>query len=83
MASAGRVGIPLTDAVIITVARLVDDSQTETREPSHSAIEKQARDRPWSAVSTCGDSAAGQNRHREHGDRSRVSARGPQCESLL
>jgi len=32
---------PLTDAVIIAVARLVDDAQTETREPSHSDIEFQ------------------------------------------
>jgi len=38
---ASRVRVPLTDAVIIAVARLVDDSQTETREPSHSAIESQ------------------------------------------
>jgi len=37
---ASRVKVPLTDAVI-AVARLVDDSQTETREPSHSAIESQ------------------------------------------
>lgn len=34
---------PLTDAVIITVARLVDDAQTETREPSHSDIEFQVQ----------------------------------------
>lgn len=32
---------PLTDAVIIAVARLVDDAQTGTREPSHSDIEFQ------------------------------------------
>ena len=32
---------PLTDAVIIALARLVDDAQTETREPSHSDIEFQ------------------------------------------
>lgn len=32
---------PLTDSVIIAVARLVDDAQTETREPSHSDIEFQ------------------------------------------
>jgi hypothetical protein len=32
---------PLTDAIIIAVARLVDDAQTETREPSHSDIEFQ------------------------------------------
>ena len=30
---------PLTDAVIVAVARLVDDAQTEKREPSHSDIE--------------------------------------------
>jgi len=30
---------PLTDAVIIPVARLVDDAQSETHEPSHSDIE--------------------------------------------
>lgn len=36
-----RIRIPLTDAVIFAVARLVDDSQTGTREPSHSAIESQ------------------------------------------
>ncbi|MEJ7810504.1 MAG: abortive infection family protein [Gemmatimonadaceae bacterium] len=29
---------PLTDAVIVAVAQLVDDAQTDTREPSHSAI---------------------------------------------
>jgi Abortive infection C-terminus len=29
---------PLCDAVIIAVSRLVDDAQTETREPSHSAL---------------------------------------------
>jgi len=32
---------PLTDAVIIAIARLVDDAQTGTREPSHSDIEFQ------------------------------------------
>ena len=32
---------PLTDAIIIALARLVDDAQTETREPSHSDIEFQ------------------------------------------
>jgi len=30
---------PLTDGIIIAVSRLVDDSQTQTREPSHSDIE--------------------------------------------
>ncbi len=30
---------PLSDAIITAVARLVDDAQTETREPSHSDIE--------------------------------------------
>jgi hypothetical protein len=34
---------PLTDAVIIAVARLIDDAQTETREPSHSDIEFQIK----------------------------------------
>jgi hypothetical protein len=32
---------PVTDAIIVAVARLVDDAQTETREPSHSDIEFQ------------------------------------------
>lgn len=32
---------PLSDPIIIAVARLVDDAQTETREPSHSDIEFQ------------------------------------------
>lgn len=32
---------PLTDSVIIAMARLVDDAQTETREPSHSDLEFQ------------------------------------------
>lgn len=32
---------PLTDAIIIAVARLVDDSQSERREPTHSDIEFQ------------------------------------------
>ena len=32
---------PLNDAIVIAVARLVDDSQTEKREPSHSDIEFQ------------------------------------------
>ena len=32
---------PLSDAIIITVARLVDDAQSGTREPSHSDIEFQ------------------------------------------
>lgn len=30
---------PLTDAIVIALARLVDDAQTETREPSHYDIE--------------------------------------------
>lgn len=30
---------PLSDAIIFALARLVDDSQTETREPSHSDLE--------------------------------------------
>lgn len=32
---------PLTEAIIIAIARLVDDSQSQTREPSHSDIEFQ------------------------------------------
>lgn len=32
---------PLTDAVIFAVARLVDDAQTDTREPSHSDLDFQ------------------------------------------
>lgn len=32
---------PLSDAIIVALARLVDDSQTEKREPSHSDIEFQ------------------------------------------
>jgi hypothetical protein len=32
---------PLTDAIVVALARLVDDSQTEKREPSHSDIEFQ------------------------------------------
>lgn len=32
---------PLTDAIAIAIARLVDDSQTDKREPSHSDIEFQ------------------------------------------
>jgi len=32
---------PLSDQIIVAVARLVDDAQTETREPSHSDIEFQ------------------------------------------
>jgi hypothetical protein len=32
---------PLSDAIIIAVARIVDDAQSETREPSHSDIEFQ------------------------------------------
>jgi hypothetical protein len=34
-------GAPLSDSIIIAVARLVDDAQTETREPSHSDLEFQ------------------------------------------
>lgn len=32
---------PLSDAIIVAVARLVDDAQCDTREPSHSDIEFQ------------------------------------------
>lgn len=32
---------PLSDAIVVAVARLVDDAQSETREPSHSDIEFQ------------------------------------------
>lgn len=32
---------PISDTIIIAVSRLVDDAQTETREPSHSDIEFQ------------------------------------------
>jgi hypothetical protein len=32
---------PLTDPVIFAMARLVDDAQSETREPSHSDIDFQ------------------------------------------
>lgn len=34
---------PLSDAVIAAVSRLVDDAQTDTREPSHAQIETQFR----------------------------------------
>jgi hypothetical protein len=34
---------PLSDAVIIAVAKLVDDAQTETREPSHSDLDFQIK----------------------------------------
>jgi hypothetical protein len=39
--TACRGSAPLSDPVIIAVSRLVDDAQTETREPSHSDIEFQ------------------------------------------
>lgn len=32
---------PLSDAIIVAVSRLVDDAQSETREPSHSGLEFQ------------------------------------------
>lgn len=32
---------PLTDAIVVAISRLVDDSQTEKREPTHSDIEFQ------------------------------------------
>ena len=32
---------PLTDSIVIAIARLVDDAQTDTREPSHSDIQFQ------------------------------------------
>ena len=32
---------PLTDSIILAIARLVDDAQSETREPSHSDLEFQ------------------------------------------
>ena len=35
--------IPLTDAIIITVSKLVDDAQTGTRQPSHYDIETEIR----------------------------------------
>lgn len=34
---------PLSDEIVIAIARLVDDAQVETREPSHSDIEFQIR----------------------------------------
>jgi hypothetical protein len=36
-----RRSAPLSDAIIIAISKLVDDSQSETREPSHSDIEFQ------------------------------------------
>lgn len=41
MPNSGRcsVGVPLSETVITVVAQLVDDAQTEKREPSHSDIE--------------------------------------------
>ena len=36
-----RARAPVNDAIIVAVARLVDDAQSETREPSHSDIEFQ------------------------------------------
>jgi hypothetical protein len=36
-----RARAPVNDAIIIAISRLVDDAQTETREPSHSDIEFQ------------------------------------------
>ena len=36
-----KTGGPLSDAIIIAIARLVDDAQSGTREPSHSDIEYQ------------------------------------------
>ena len=35
--------IPLTDAIIIAVSKLVDDAQTGTRQPSHYDIETEIR----------------------------------------
>lgn len=34
-------GAPLSDSIIISIARLVDDAQSETREPSHSDLDFQ------------------------------------------
>lgn len=39
--TSAAVRFPLTDASIVALAHLVDDSQSATREPSHSAIEAQ------------------------------------------
>jgi hypothetical protein len=33
--------VPVNDAIVVAIARLIDDSQSETREPSHSDIEFQ------------------------------------------
>ena len=38
---ATRAAAPLSDAVIVAVAALVDDSQSERRDPSHSELEFQ------------------------------------------
>lgn len=45
---------PLTDSVIFAMARLVDDAQSDTREPSHSDLEFQIN----RAHLTCGDPKA-------------------------
>ena len=35
--------LPLSDPVIVAVSKLVDDSQVDTREPSHSDLEFQIK----------------------------------------
>ena len=41
---------PFTDAIVIAVSRLVDDSQTSKREPTHSDIEFQIDNAQLSAA---------------------------------
>ena len=49
---------PLSDAIILAVAKLVDDAQSETREPSHSDIEFQI---VQAGLSAADPKAQGQN----------------------
>ena len=41
MAKTSKQAAPLNDAIIIAVAQLIDDAQSDRRDPSHSDIEFQ------------------------------------------
>jgi hypothetical protein len=43
MSKAKNPTAPINDAIIVAVAQLVDDAQTERRDPSHSDLEFQIR----------------------------------------
>ena len=68
--------LPISDSIIVAIAKLVDDSQVESREPTHSEIEFQINKAGLkTADPKYQGQTVGENRGQKIGDRKSGTAR--------